>query len=90
MIILGTNSKWMTEQKLPEFRSNQSLYEISYLSEKKKLNTPSISKIISVISFSIKIVIEEYSANTMVTLNLEAVNFEVKIRTQFHGPHFAQ
>ena len=35
MIILGTNSKWMTEQKLPEFRSNQSLHEISYLSEKK-------------------------------------------------------
>ena len=50
----------MEEQKHAEVQSNPSLYKRSYFSEKNNLNTRSISKFISVISFSIEITIKKY------------------------------
>ena len=52
----------MEEQKHAEIASNPSLYKRSYLSEKNNLIMPSISKFISVISYSIEIAIREYPA----------------------------
>ena len=53
----------MEEQKHAEIPSNPSLYKSSYLSEKNILITWSVSKLISVIYFSIKITIKEERAN---------------------------
>ena len=52
----------MEEQKHAEIPSNPSLYKRSYFSEKNNLITRSISKFISVISFSIEIIIKELMA----------------------------
>ena len=49
----------MEEEKHAEVQSNPSLYESSYLSEKNILITQSISKLYSVIYFSIKITIKK-------------------------------
>ena len=49
----------MEEQKHAEIPSYPSLYKISYFNEKNNLITRSISKFISVISFSIEIAIRE-------------------------------
>ena len=49
----------MEEQKHVEIPSYTSLYKRSYFSEKNNLITGSISKFISVISFSIEIAIKE-------------------------------
>ena len=49
----------MEEQKHAEIASNLSLYKRSYFSEKNNLITRSISKFISVISFSFEIAIKE-------------------------------
>ena len=55
----------MEKQKHAESLSNPSLYKSSYLSEKSILITRSISNIISVIYFSIKISIKETKSATM-------------------------
>ena len=49
----------MEEQKHAEIPSNSSQYKRSYFSEKNNLITLSVSKFISVISFSIEITIKE-------------------------------
>ena len=52
----------MEEQKHAEIPSYHSLYERTYFSEKNNIITRSISKFISVISFSIEIANKELTA----------------------------